>query len=96
MLELGDTAASAHYDAGQSVARLGAHRFLAMGEHATEMIQGAIGTGMSSSQAKEVRSHAEMAEKIRENLRKGDLILLKGSRKIGLERVVEKLRDNVS
>ena len=96
MLELGDAAASAHYDAGQRVAQLGAHRFLAMGEHATEMIQGAIGAGMSSSQANEVRGHAEMAERIRENLREGDLVLLKGSRKMRLEKVVEKLRDNVS
>lgn len=96
MLELGGATASAHYDAGRWVARLGAHRLLAMGEHAPEMIHGAIDSGMTWNRAGVVKSHAEMAGKILEDMREGDLIFLKGSRKVGLERVVEELRDTVS
>ncbi|MFH1243644.1 MAG: UDP-N-acetylmuramoyl-tripeptide--D-alanyl-D-alanine ligase [Pseudomonadota bacterium] len=91
MLELGGAAASAHYDAGRKVAQHGAYRLLAMGEHGPEMIAGAIDYGMTLGQAEEVKSHAEMAGKIREDMREGDLVLLKGSRRMALERVVEEL-----
>ncbi len=96
MLELGDAAISAHYDVGRRVARLGVHRFLAMGGNAPEMIRGAIDSGMTSDQANEVRGHVEMAENIMEDLRKGDLILLKGSRKMALEKVVNELQERSS
>lgn len=92
MLELGDATASAHYEAGRRVAQLGAYRLLTMGEHAHQLVRGAIDSGMPSSQVEEVETHAEMAGKIRDDMGEGDLILLKGSRKMGLEKVVEELR----
>ncbi len=96
MLELGGETTAAHYDAGQRVAKLGAARLLAMGEHAPQMIHGAIEAGMGSYQAEEVKSPAEMTEKILEDMREGDLVLIKGSRRMRLETVVEEVRDRVS
>jgi len=92
MMELGDAAAAAHVQAGRRVAELGPYRFFAMGEHATEMVKGALESGVSSSRAQVVETHGEMAKGIGEGIREGDLIFLKGSRKMGLEKVVERLK----
>lgn len=92
MLELGDATAPAHYEAGRRVAQVGAYRLLAIGEHAPQVVRGAIDAGMASSRVEEVRSCGEMVGKIRDDIGEGDLILLKGSRKMGLEKVVEDLR----
>jgi UDP-N-acetylmuramoyl-tripeptide--D-alanyl-D-alanine ligase len=96
MMELGDAAAAAHVQAGRSVAELGPHRFFVMGEHATEMVKGALESGLPLSRTRVVETHDEMAKGIAEGIREGDLIFLKGSRKMGLERVVEKLKTALS
>jgi UDP-N-acetylmuramoyl-tripeptide--D-alanyl-D-alanine ligase len=92
MLELGAETIPAHREAGSMVAELGASIFLALGEHAGEMLKGALEAGLPADRATIVTSHEEMAHRIRKEMRSGDLILLKGSRRIGLERVIEGLR----
>ena len=93
MLELGAETVPAHREAGSMVAELGANIFLALGEHAGEMLQGALEGGFPADRATIVASHEEMAHRIRAEMRSGDLILLKGSRRIGLERVIEGLKE---
>ena len=51
--------------------------------------------GFSPEKAKEVGSNHEMVEKISSIMGSGDLILLKGSRMIGLDQVAEGLRENL-
>lgn len=92
MMELGDEAVPAHLEAGNMVAELGAYYFMAMGEHAKEMIEGAVGKGLPPERAVVVSTHSEMVEKIRGVMKDRDLVLLKGSRKMGLEKVVESLK----
>ncbi len=92
MMELGNETGPAHLEAGRMVAELGAHYFVAMGEHAQEMIEGAISNGVPSAGAVAVNTHKEMAQKLRKEMKKDDLILLKGSRKTGLEKVAEALK----
>jgi len=92
MLELGDETFPAHLEAGNMVAERGAFYFLAMGEHAPQMIEGAVSKGLPKERATEVTSHEEMAQKIAANMNKGDVILLKGSRKMQLEIVAEALK----
>jgi UDP-N-acetylmuramoyl-tripeptide--D-alanyl-D-alanine ligase len=91
MLELGDETVPAHLEAGNMVAELGAFCFLAMGEHAPQMIEGAVSNGFPAERATEVRTHEEMAQKIGATMHDGDVILLKGSRRIQLEKVAEYL-----
>lgn len=93
MLELGDETVPAHIEAGGMVAELGVYYFVAMGEHAPEMIKGAITSGFSRDRAVVVNTHEEMGEKIREIMKKGDLILLKGSRGMALEKVSKILKN---
>ena len=49
-----------------------------------------------SERAIEAESHQEMAQKIRDVMKDGDLILLKGSRKMGLEKVSGSLKERWS
>jgi len=92
MLELGDETVRAHLEAGNMVAEIGVSHFLAMGEHADQMIEGALNEGFPTERAMIVRSHEEMVQVIRATMKDGDVILLKGSRRMGLEKVVEGLK----
>ena len=92
MLELGDETVPAHIEAGRMVAELGAYYFASMGEHAKEMIEGAVNMGFPPGRAVVVKTQEEMAQKIGEVMEDGDLIFLKGSRKMCLEKAVEILK----
>ena len=76
------------------VAELGVYYFFAMGEHAPEMIKGAVTSGFPRDRAVEVNSHEEMEKKIKEIMKDGDLILLKGSRGMALEKVSKNLNNS--
>ena len=92
MLELGDSTVRAHREAGRRIAELDAHRLIVLGEHARDVLEGAVQSGMSSTRVEAVTSRKEMALRILDEVRNGDLIFLKGSNKIGLAKVVESLR----
>ncbi len=93
MMELGDESTASHQEAGRLVAEIGAKSFMAIGEHAPEMVRGAIESGMNSKKAKVVTSHNEMVKIISDEMRKGDLIFIKGSRKMNLGKIVDDLKD---
>ena len=89
MLELGDMAAEAHIAVGRKAAASGAAILVAVGEHAGEYQEGALAGGM---QEKAILSYvdAESAgNSVRSMLRPGDVVLLKGSRGLGMERVID-------
>jgi len=93
MLELGNNAREAHLEAGRMVAEVGASHFIALGNHAHDMIEGAMEKGLPRERTILVNNHDEMVEALSETVRSGDLVLLKASRKIGLDRVASTLRD---
>jgi UDP-N-acetylmuramoyl-tripeptide--D-alanyl-D-alanine ligase len=88
MLELGEESIPAHLEAGAMVAETDAHYFVAMGEYAREMIRGALEKGFPSDRTAVAASHEDMAERITAVMEKDDLVLLKGSRGAGLDKVV--------
>ncbi len=92
MMELGDASTPAHLEAGRMVADLCAQYFVAMGGHADEMVKGALESGMSQNRVYVAETHEEMASKIMDEIRERDLVFLKGSRRIGLEKVVERIK----
>jgi UDP-N-acetylmuramoyl-tripeptide--D-alanyl-D-alanine ligase len=92
MLELGEETETSHVEAGEMVADAGADWLVALGDHAPEMIQGALDKGFSRRRTIRVRNHKEMGAKILEIMKPGDLVFLKASRRIGLERVAETLK----
>jgi UDP-N-acetylmuramoyl-tripeptide--D-alanyl-D-alanine ligase len=92
MMELGGETDSAHLEAGEMVAELSPEYFVAMGEHAGRMIEGALRKGFPKEKTRTAESHEEMAHVLRKVAREGDLIFLKGSRGVGLEKVGEILK----
>ena len=92
MMELGKETVSAHLEAGYMAATMGASHLFTMGEHAQEMISGALDAGFPSDKAMMVYSHDEMAKRMMDIMQHGDLILLKGSRKMRLETTIEKIK----
>ena len=94
MLELGDETETGHVEAGEMVADTGADWFVALGEHASKMIRGAVDKGFPRRRAIRAKDYKEMGSKILEIMKPGDLVFLKASRRMGLERVAERLKKN--
>jgi UDP-N-acetylmuramoyl-tripeptide--D-alanyl-D-alanine ligase len=93
MLELGGETEAGHVEAGEMVADTGADWLVALGDHASEVIRGAVDKGFPRRRAIRVKDHKEMGAKILELMKPGDLVFLKASRRIGLERVAERLKE---
>ncbi len=96
MLELGDEAVAGHVEAGEMVAEAGADWFLVLGDHAPEMIRGAVDKGFPRERAIRVKDHQGMGAKIMEVIKPGDLVFLKASRRTGLDRVADRLKEKVT
>lgn len=88
MLELGPDAPRYHRAAGAEAARLGFDPVIGVGEAARDLVAGAEGEGVRAIWCADAGEAAELA--IAE-LAAGDLVLVKGSRGVGLEAVVERL-----
>jgi UDP-N-acetylmuramyl pentapeptide synthase len=91
MLELGEDSSALHRQVGGIVAREGVDHLLAMGEQASHLLAGAAEAGMSSDCLTQASDHQEMATQVRSLLAAGDWLLVKGSRGMRMEKVVEHL-----
>jgi UDP-N-acetylmuramoyl-tripeptide--D-alanyl-D-alanine ligase len=92
MLELGEAGADLHQVAGQKIAGLGVDLLLGVRGLASDLIKGAQTAGMQESTARFFATPQEAAEFLAEAVEPGDLILVKGSRGVKTEVVVEKLK----
>lgn len=92
MGELGDCAAAAHRSAGELAAALKLDGFFALGRFAETAAAAARAAGMAATAARACGSHAEAAAHAGRGLAAGDWVLVKGSRAMRMERVVEALR----
>jgi UDP-N-acetylmuramoyl-tripeptide--D-alanyl-D-alanine ligase len=87
MLELGDASAAEHAALGTLAARSGVSTVLAMGAFAEQVVSRASAGGVD---AVRVDSHPEAVAHLTE-LRRGDIVLLKASRGVGLDIVAAAL-----
>jgi UDP-N-acetylmuramoyl-tripeptide--D-alanyl-D-alanine ligase len=94
MLELGVDAPRYHFDAGKRIAVMGTRFLAVLGEHGHQVIEGACKEGMVPAQTFHASDHEEMIEAIRANVREGDVVFLKGSRRVALDRVVDGLKES--
>lgn len=92
MLELGRASAALHREAGAAAAALHLDWIVAVQGHAAEIANGAIGAGMAPERARFFATSADASAFVAEIVRSGDLLLVKGSRGVKMERVVEALR----
>ncbi len=93
MLELGDFSVEAHQHIGQRVEELSIDFLLALGEEAPVLVESAMRHGLDSEKARIVESHTEAISILKKMVRDGDWILVKGSRRMGMEKIAEGLME---
>jgi UDP-N-acetylmuramoyl-tripeptide--D-alanyl-D-alanine ligase len=89
MLELGDISEAAHRDMGRAVAASGAAEFLGMGRWARVAVEAARQAGLAESH--HVTTFEDAVALLLKRLAPGDAVLVKGSRGMRMERVVDAL-----
>ncbi|HEY2933739.1 MAG TPA: UDP-N-acetylmuramoyl-tripeptide--D-alanyl-D-alanine ligase [Acidobacteriota bacterium] len=91
MLELGKESPRFHYEAGLELARLGFDWIIGVRGNAAAILEGAKQGGVPESQTRYFESSEQAAEFTAQLCRTGDLLLVKGSRGIRMDKVVERL-----
>ena len=91
MAELGPVEFEEHERLGQLVVRIGVERLITVGERARTIARAAIREGQLPEDVASYEDPSEVAADVRAWVRPGDVVLVKGSRVAGLERVAEAL-----
>ncbi len=91
MLELGPTSAELHRDAGRYAARKVDWVFGVQG-HAAELVEGAQAAGHDAGRMRFFDDAVQAAEYLAAFVQRGDLLLVKGSRGVKMEQIVEALQ----
>jgi UDP-N-acetylmuramoyl-tripeptide--D-alanyl-D-alanine ligase len=93
MLELGEHSARLHEESGHVSAAAGLDRLIAVGgPAAARLADAAVAAGMPRDRVSHVATRDEAAALAVARVRPGDLVLVKGSRGIGTDLVVERLK----
>lgn len=91
MLELGRQAEKFHNHVGQAVAQIKADYLVTVGELSRDVVRGAIEAGMAKDRCFNFRDSPEAGKFLQKRISQGDLLLIKGSRGIQMEKVVKEL-----
>src|SRR5690606_25392208 len=89
MRELGETSADLHRELGRQVATMAVDELVCVGELAALIGEAAQEAGLDQSKIVRMPDSSAAATALPPRLRAGDLVLLKGSRGIRLERIAE-------
>jgi len=92
MLELGERAPGFHYDVGAHAIEKGIDCLLCVGEHAGHMYKAASDLRANRQETAHFASLDELTENLGGYIREGDMVLVKASRALGFESVVEQLK----
>lgn len=94
MLELGEQGTELHQQTGREIAATGIEKLFGVRGLAQGLIAGAVESGkMNADQAAFFATPEEAAAALIAEVRQGDLVLVKGSRGVRTERIVESLRN---
>lgn len=92
MLELGRASAGLHEACGRAAAEAGLRLLFAIGAQPAQVLAAsAVASGMPASAVTHVERSEQAAEQVARALRAGDLVLVKGSRGIRTDLVVERI-----
>lgn len=92
MLELGEETKRRHAELGERIAGSGIDHLLTFGEHAKEVVHAAARSGMSAHRLAEFQNFDSLLAILDCWLEPGDVLLVKGSRGMKMERVIEWLQ----
>ena len=98
MLELGDKSELAHRRLGENSACQDFDYIFVIGDYSPLVAQGALDAGMSRRQIKNLKTREEIVEGIKKlvnlgEIGRGDWLLVKGSRSMGMEKVIAGLKE---
>ncbi|MBM4273244.1 MAG: UDP-N-acetylmuramoyl-tripeptide--D-alanyl-D-alanine ligase [Deltaproteobacteria bacterium] len=93
MLELGDQSAAAHRDLGRLAAGIGLDILVIYGNFKEDVAAGAQEAGLPSSRVVPVATREEGAMVLKEFLQPGDWLLVKGSRSMHMEGLIELIKN---
>lgn len=88
MLELGSMSAQLHREVGEYLAKSDVNMAVCVGDHARFIVDSAVKNGMN---CKYTATKEEAVEYLRNTMRKGDILLFKGSRGMKMEKIIEAL-----
>ena len=91
MLELGRSSEDFHRNIGSQIASLAPQGLLTFGKLSRYMLKGAEASGMDRQRLWHCASHDEIAALLKKIVKRGDAVLIKGSRGMAMEKVVNKL-----
>ncbi len=89
MLELGERSPVEHRELGRLAARLGLDFLVIYGNLKEEVAAGAREAGLPAERLRTVAKHAEGAKILKEILKPGDWLLVKGSRSMHMENLID-------
>ncbi|MCX5677714.1 MAG: UDP-N-acetylmuramoyl-tripeptide--D-alanyl-D-alanine ligase [Candidatus Omnitrophica bacterium] len=92
MLELGPEAAHFHRMAGKLIANSAATGLFTFGKLSRHTLSGAFASGMEKKSLRHCGTHDEIADILKTVAREGDVVLVKGSRGMRMEKVIERLK----
>lgn len=89
MRELGPESPKLHFSVGEKIGRGNPRLLVTLGRMGLEVEKGAQAAGMDASRCFHAGTHDEAIEFVRHNLPEGAWVLVKGSRAMTMERIVE-------
>jgi UDP-N-acetylmuramoyl-tripeptide--D-alanyl-D-alanine ligase len=92
MYELGKQSAQEHRALGRYAAQAKLNQLYLLGAFANHVRSGALRAGLQSAQVALCADHSDVARRLRQQLRRGDWLLVKGSRGMKMEKVLQELK----
>jgi UDP-N-acetylmuramoyl-tripeptide--D-alanyl-D-alanine ligase len=93
MLELGDRSVALHEDVGRAAAAARLDLLITVGgEAAAALGDAAVAGGLSRTRLRHLATSDQAAEALAASIQPGDLVLVKGSRGVRTDKVVDRLK----
>jgi UDP-N-acetylmuramoyl-tripeptide--D-alanyl-D-alanine ligase len=91
MLELGDASSALHHEIGAFARQCGVDRLITLGPLSRSIAEGAREAGMAAHQIQCAADRQDALTMLQQLLRAGDVVVLKGSRGMAMEHLVNAL-----
>ncbi len=91
MKELGLRSEEIHYNFGKKISKMGFDRLVCVGPEAKSLAKGARASVMNKENIFEFEDSLNAAEFIKGKIEEGDVLLVKGSQAVRMEKIVEKI-----
>lgn len=91
MLELGSFSEQAHEEVGEAVVEYGTDYLITVGEMSRDIVRGAVQAGMPKDKCFNFKDNLEAGKFLQQRISEGDLILVKGSQGMRMEKTVKEI-----